>query len=125
MLITDLINVEVRMLALKEVYPDAYYVSTDNDEALYYVHDPRSAQAGVYENLGQTVIDGVGNLLDINVDLVKAAYDNILPVWDAQEYARLRKQEYPTIEECVHAILDDELVALQEKRMDIKARYPK
>ena len=45
--------------------------------------------------------------------------------WDAQEYARLRKVEYPSIEECVHAILDDDLEALQAKRAEIKARYPK
>lgn len=45
--------------------------------------------------------------------------------YDAQEYARLRKAEYPSIEECIHAILDDDLDALQAKRAEIKARYPK
>lgn len=45
--------------------------------------------------------------------------------YDSQAYARLRKAEYPSIEECVHAILDDDLVALQAKRADVKARYPK
>ena len=45
--------------------------------------------------------------------------------YDAQEYARLRQAEYPSIEECVHAILDDDLEALQAKRAEIKARYPK
>jgi len=44
---------------------------------------------------------------------------------DAQEYARLRKAEYPSIEECVHAILDDDLEALQAKRAEVKARFPK
>tara|TARA_R100000687_G_C6408147_1_gene145112 strand:+ start:581 stop:880 length:300 start_codon:yes stop_codon:yes gene_type:complete len=45
--------------------------------------------------------------------------------WDSQEYARKRKPEYPSIEECVHAILDDDLVALQTKRSAVKAKYPK
>jgi len=36
-----------------------------------------------------------------------------------------RKSEYPSIEECVHAILDDNLVALQEKRTAVKLKYPK
>ena len=45
--------------------------------------------------------------------------------YDSQEYARLRKAEYPSIKECVHAILDDDLEALQAKRAEIKARYPK
>jgi len=43
----------------------------------------------------------------------------------AQEYARKRKVEYPSIEECVHAMLDDDLVELQEKRAAVKAKYPK
>ena len=45
--------------------------------------------------------------------------------WDAQEYARKRKAEYPAISECVHAILDDDLVALQAKRTAVKNKYPK
>ena len=45
--------------------------------------------------------------------------------YDAQEYARNRQAEYPSIEECVHAILDDQLDALQAKRTAIKAKYPK
>ena len=45
--------------------------------------------------------------------------------YDAQAYARNRKPEYPSIEECVHAILDDDLVALQAKRSAVKEKYPK
>ena len=45
--------------------------------------------------------------------------------YDAQQPIRNRKAEYPSIEECVHAILDGELDALQEKRTAIKAKYPK
>ena len=45
--------------------------------------------------------------------------------WDAQAYARNRKPEYPSIEECVHAILDDDLVSLQAKRSAVKEKYPK
>ena len=45
--------------------------------------------------------------------------------YDAQEYARKRKEEYPSIQECVHAILDDQLDALQAKRQAVKTKYPK
>jgi hypothetical protein len=45
--------------------------------------------------------------------------------FDAQEYARNRQAEYPSIQECVHAILDDDLTALQEKRQAVKTKYPK
>jgi hypothetical protein len=45
--------------------------------------------------------------------------------YDAQEYARNRQAEYPSVQECVHAILDDTLDALQAKRASIKTKYPK
>jgi hypothetical protein len=45
--------------------------------------------------------------------------------YDTQDYARKRKAEYPSIEECVHAILDDTLTELQTKRAEVKAKYPK
>ena len=41
------------------------------------------------------------------------------------QYQRDRKAEYPSIEECVHAILDGELDALQAKRKIVKERHPK
>ena len=44
---------------------------------------------------------------------------------DAQAYARQRKAEYPTIEECVHAMLDGGLDELQAKRQVVKQKYPK
>ena len=45
--------------------------------------------------------------------------------YDAQEYQRKRQAEYPTIEECIHAILDDDLENLQAKRQTVKEKYPK
>jgi hypothetical protein len=45
--------------------------------------------------------------------------------WDALEYARLRQADYPSLQDCLHAILDDDLEALQVKRQEVKNRYPK
>ena len=45
--------------------------------------------------------------------------------YDALAYSRKREAEYPSIQECVHAILDDDLDALQAKRAEIKTKYPK
>ena len=45
--------------------------------------------------------------------------------YDALDYARKRQAEYPTIEECVHAILDDDLENLQILRQAVKEKYPK
>ena len=56
---------------------------------------------------------------------INAEIDVLQAKYDAQEYTRKRKAEYPSIEECVHAILDDDLTALQEKRQAIKNKYPK
>ena len=56
---------------------------------------------------------------------IEAAHNEWQAEHDSKAYARLRQAEYPSIEECVHAILDDDLDALQAKRADVKARYPK
>jgi hypothetical protein len=45
--------------------------------------------------------------------------------YDSQEYARLRQNDYPSIQECVHAMLDGDLDALQARRQEVKTRYPK
>ena len=45
--------------------------------------------------------------------------------WEKLAWKRSREAEYPLIQECVHAILDDDLTALQEKRQAIKTKYPK
>ena len=54
---------------------------------------------------------------EIEVELIR------LKALDA--YQQPRREEYPSIEECVHAILDDDLTALQEKRQAVKTKYPK
>ncbi|SVB95073.1 uncharacterized protein METZ01_LOCUS247927 [marine metagenome] len=56
---------------------------------------------------------------------IDAEETRLQAVYDSQAYARSRKTEYPTIEECVHAILDDDLTALQVKRQAVKDKYPK
>ena len=46
--------------------------------------------------------------------------------YDAQEYARNRKTEYPSIEELVVALYDSgDKSAIDEKRAAVKLKYPK
>jgi hypothetical protein len=46
--------------------------------------------------------------------------------YDALDYARKRKEEYPTIEELVVALYDTEdKLAIETKRAEVKARFPK
>ena len=61
----------------------------------------------------------------IAVDTIKAKQTELQTEYDNKKYQRDRKVEYPTIEECVHAILDDTLDDLQAKRKAVKEKYPK
>ena len=45
--------------------------------------------------------------------------------YKAKQYQRDRLREYPSIQECIHAILDDDLEALQARRSAVKLKYPK
>ena len=71
------------------------------------------------------VVEWIGGGTEPTSSEVDAEVIRLQAVYDAQAYARSRKAEYPTIEECVHAILDDDLTALQVKRQAVKDKYPK
>ena len=47
--------------------------------------------------------------------------------YDAEEWKRNRQIEYPSINDCIHALLDggDTLTELQAKRTATKTKYPK
>jgi hypothetical protein len=46
--------------------------------------------------------------------------------YDAQEYARKRQAEYPSIADLVVALYDtDDKSAVEAKRAEVKAKYPK
>ena len=57
-------------------------------------------------------------------DVIQAKLKELQDAYD-NDYSRKREAEYASIQECVHAILDDDLTALQEKRQAIKTKYPK
>ena len=58
---------------------------------------------------------------------IQAKLDELQAIEDAKQYQRDRKSEYPSIEDCVHALLDggDTLTDLQELRQAVKDKYPK
>ena len=56
---------------------------------------------------------------------VEAAQAAASQITEADLWEENRLKEYPTIPECIHAILDDKLDALQAKRAAVKAKYPK
>ena len=58
---------------------------------------------------------------------IKAKMVEVQAEYDAEEWKRNRQAEYPTHEDCIHALLDggDTLTELQEKRQAVKTKYPK
>ena len=91
------------------------------------IHAIKSLHKGSYHKATETVIDWKdGHTTTAEEDsAIDAEFARLQAEYDAQAYARSRKTEYPTIEECVHAILDDDLTALQVKRQAVKDKYPK
>ena len=58
---------------------------------------------------------------------IEAKMVEVQAEYDAEEWKRNRQAEYPTHEECIHALLDggDTLTELQAKRTATKNKYPK
>ena len=56
---------------------------------------------------------------------IQAEMERLQAEYDAKEWERSRVKEYPSIEECVHAILDDDLENLQILRQAVKEKFPK
>jgi len=67
-----------------------------------------------------------GNPTNITNEQILAKQTELQTEYDAQDYARKRKAEYPTIEELVVALYDTEdKAAIEAKRTAIKDKYPK
>ena len=58
---------------------------------------------------------------------IEAKMVEVQEEYDAEEWKRNRQAEYPTHEDCIHALLDggDTLTELQAKRKQVKDKYPK
>ena len=58
---------------------------------------------------------------------IQAKMNELQAEYDAEEWKRNRQAEYPTHNDCIHALLDggDTLTELQEKRQAVKTKYPK
>ena len=58
---------------------------------------------------------------------IEAKMVEVQAEYDAEEWKRNRQEEYPKIEDCIHALLDggETLENLQTLRQTIKTKYPK
>ena len=67
-----------------------------------------------------------GDTAVISKEDIQAKQAELKADYEAKEYQRKRKLEYPPLEECIHALLDEEhLIELQAKRKLVKEKYPK
>ena len=58
---------------------------------------------------------------------IEAKMAELQAEYDAEEWKRNRQAEYPSMDDCIHALLDggDTLTELQAKRTATKTKYPK
>ncbi len=72
-------------------------------------------------------INWLNGTTPIPVADIEAKMTELQAEYDAEEWKRNRQAEYPTHEECIHALLDggDTLTELQAKRTATKNKYPK
>jgi len=64
---------------------------------------------------------------DFTWEQVSAKQTELQAEYDAEEWKRNRQAEYPSHEDCIHALLDggDTLTNLQSARQAVKNKYPK
>ena len=66
------------------------------------------------------------NIAEPSQSDVETKLASMVSDWEGQEYARNRELEYPTVQELVVALYDeDDKAAIDAKRAEIKAKYPK
>ena len=76
-------------------------------------------------NLDSIMVDDEISLKFTYNDLI-STQSSLQAEYDAQEYARNRQAEYPSIEKLVVALYDtDDKSAIEAKRAEVKKKYPK
>ena len=85
----------------------------------------RAYPEAVSVNAGKQAWDADGKEIELDEELILQEIEKMKEEYKAVEYKQLRRLEYPSLEECIHAILDDNLEELQAKRKAVKEKYPK
>ena len=112
--------------ALNNLKPEAGFCYRDNYPMTEEKYATVEWMTGV-EADGETAITTTVNPhSELTWEKVNVEMTRLQTEYDAQDYARLRKKEYPTIEELVVALYDtDDKSAIEAKRAEVKAKYPK
>ena len=118
-------NFKVFSDAMKNLKSDAEYTFTGDFPMTEEKYTTIEWTTGVEADGETAITTAVNPHPELTWSAVNAEMDRLQAEYDAQDYARKRKEEYPTIEECVHAILDDTLDELQILRTAVKEKYLK
>tara|TARA_R100000656_G_scaffold59057_1_gene45949 strand:- start:249 stop:611 length:363 start_codon:yes stop_codon:yes gene_type:complete len=106
---------------LRPETPMAFGENVDTEEEFNKV----KWQTGVDE-IGSAIFTTTNPYPELTWVNVKAEMDRLQAEYDSLQYARNRKSEYPSVEELVVALYDDEdKSAIEAKRAEVKAKYPK
>jgi len=76
---------------------------------------------------GNTIAKDINNnVIELDDSAIDAEVIRLQAEYDAQEYARNREAEYPSIADLVVALYDtDDKSAVEAKRASVKLKYPK
>ena len=79
------------------------------------------------QEIDTCTIEWLNDTTPISKSDIQAKMNELQTQYDAEEWKRNRQAEYPSHEDCIHALLDggDTLTDLQAKRTAIKNKYPK
>jgi hypothetical protein len=113
-------------IAIRNLKPDAKYsYSGDAAPTSEELFNNVDWVTGVAPN-NTSITTKVNPHSELTWDKVNAELIRLQTEYEAQDYARNRQGEYPSIEELVVALYDtDDKAAVDEKRADVKLKYPK
>ena len=88
--------------------------------------NPKAQMRTIGSDLDTCTIIWTDGTPEISKADIQTEMDRLQAEYDAQDYARKRELEYPSIEELVVALYDtDDKAAIEAKRAEVKAKYPK
>jgi len=88
----------------------------------------RSLFKGLYDKATADKIDWKDGHIttDEENSQIDAEFSRLQTEYDALDYARKREAEYPSVQDLVVALYDtDDKAAIEAKRAEVKAKYPK
>tara|TARA_R110000824_G_scaffold375002_1_gene565691 strand:- start:67 stop:432 length:366 start_codon:yes stop_codon:yes gene_type:complete len=113
------------IIAITNLKPKAQYVYSGEVPTTEELFNEVEWATGIRQN-GTATLTKTNPHSELTWTLVKAEMDRLQAEYDAQDYARKRKAEYPNIDELVVALYDsDDKAAVDEKRAAVKLKYPK